>query len=89
MAAGHRSVREARGLGNYLAVAASNVVGVLRSGPPSSTGSLWPLPRDHRDPSKGHSDLDLSNLVSCEEEGRRVPPGPVSDFTLHSCARLH
>lgn len=29
MAAGHWSVREARGLGNYLAVAASNVVGVL------------------------------------------------------------
>lgn len=50
---------------------ASNVVGVLGSGRPGSTQSRWPLaPRLYRNPSKGHSDLDLSILVS-GEEGRR------------------
>lgn len=83
MAASHRSVRGARGLGYHAALPASNVVGAR----------VW-SPKQHsesRDPSQGPSDWTSPTwiLVRKVEEGGEFLLGLCSDSTLHSCPGLH
>lgn len=68
---------------------ASNVVGARGSGSPRQHSKPMALATWlYRNPSMGHCNLDLSNLVSWEGKGRKSSSWP-RVLTSHSCPGLH